>query len=67
MNKVVKIHFPGSKMKDLDLDVSENRIRAESRKLRLFTYLPRTVDHEKGNAKFDSKKEVLIVTLPIVD
>ena len=27
---VVKIHFPGSKLKDLDLDVTERRIRAES-------------------------------------
>ena len=33
---------------------------------RLFTQLPRTVDCDKGAAKFDSKKELLIVTLPIV-
>ena len=65
--QVLKIHFPGSKMKDLDLDVTSNRVKAESKSLRLFTYLPRTVDHEKGNAKFDSKKEVLTITLPIID
>ena len=65
--QVVKIHFPGSKMKDLDLDVCKNRIRAESKDLKLFTYLPRCVDHTKGSAKFDVHKEVLSITLPIVD
>ncbi len=64
---MVKVHFPGCKMKDLNLDVTKNRIRAESRSLRLLTYLPRSVDHERGNAKFDSKRELLIVTLPILD
>lgn len=54
-------------MKDLDLDVTCNRVKAESKSQRLFTYLPRTVDHEKGNAKFDSKREVLTITLPIID
>jgi hypothetical protein len=54
-------------MKDLDLDVTKNRIKAESSTLRLFTYLPRSVDHENGNAKFDSKRELLIVTLPILE
>ena len=64
---VVKVHFPNSKMRDLDLDVTKNRIKVESRTLRLFTYLPVNVFHEKGSAKFDTKKEVLTVTLPIDD
>lgn len=62
---VIKIHFPNSKMRDLDLDVTKNRIKAESRYHRLFTYLPVNVFHEQGNAKFDTKKEVLTITLPI--
>ena len=62
----IKIHFPGSSMKDLDLDVTKSRIKAESKTHRLFTYLPVTVDKDKGNAKFDKAKEVLTVTLPIV-
>mmetsp|Transcript_35525 Transcript_35525/g.36194 ORF Transcript_35525/g.36194 Transcript_35525/m.36194 type:complete len:180 (+) Transcript_35525:166-705(+) len=62
---VVKIHFPGSTMKDLDLDVTKNRIKAESRTLKLFTYLPMPVKHDDGTAKFDPKKEVLTVILPI--
>mmetsp|Transcript_22243 Transcript_22243/g.22944 ORF Transcript_22243/g.22944 Transcript_22243/m.22944 type:complete len:198 (-) Transcript_22243:33-626(-) len=62
---VIKIHFPGSRMRDLDLDVTKNRIKAESRTHKLFTYLPVNVFPDKGDAKFDSKKEVLTVTLPI--
>ena len=63
---VVKIHFPGSTMKALDLDVTKNRIRASSPTHKLFTYLPVDVDGDHGSAKFDARKEVLTVTLPIV-
>ena len=63
----IKIHFPGSTMKDLDLDVTKNRIKAESKTHRLFTYLPVSVDKDKGNARFDKAKEVLTVELPIVE
>lgn len=62
---IIKVHFPNSKMRDLDLDVTRNRIKAESRYHRLFTYLPVNVYPDKGEAKFDSKKEVLTVTLAI--
>ena len=62
---VIKIHFPNSRMRDLDLDVTKNRIKAESRTHKLFTYLPVNVYPDKGDAKFDTKKEVLTVTLPI--
>jgi len=63
---VVKIHFPNSTMKDISLDVTKNRIKATSKTHRLFTYLPVTVEKDKGAAKFDTKKSVLSVTLPIV-
>lgn len=62
---VVKIHFPLSSMKDLDLDVTRHRIKASSRTHHLFTYFPVTVEAEQGNAKFDKQKEVLTITLPI--
>jgi dynein assembly factor 6, axonemal len=62
----IKVHFPGSKLKDLDVDLKPNRIRAESKDLRLFTYLPVTVAADKGEAKFDSAKNVLTVTAPII-
>ena len=63
---IVKVHFPGCTMKELDLDVTKNRIRAESKSFKLFTYLPVNVDHDKGNAKFDKDRCVLTVTLPII-
>jgi hypothetical protein len=63
---VVKVHFPGSTMKDISLDVTKNRIKATSKTHRLFTYLPVTVQKDKGAAKFDSKKNVLSITLPII-
>ena len=53
-------------MKDLDLDVTSKRVKVTSKSHRLFTYLPVTVDDTNGSAKFDPKKEVLIITLPIV-
>lgn len=63
---VVKVHFPKTTMKDLDLDVTNISIKAESKKFRLFTYLPVEVDSKNGKAKFDSKREVLEVSLPIL-
>lgn len=63
---VVKIHFPQSSLRELDLDITKNRVRASSKYHYLFTYLPVDVDPDRASAKFDSKKEVLSVTLPIV-
>ena len=54
-------------MRDLDLDVTKNRIKAESPRHRLFTYLPCAVRHDNGSAQFDASKEVLTVTLPIIN
>ena len=62
----VKVHFPNSKLSDLNVDVKKNRILAESKTLRLFTYLPVSVQDDKGDAKFDSAKSILTVTLPII-
>ncbi len=63
---IIKIHFPGSTLKELDVDVTKNRIKAESKTHFLFTYLPVEVDGDKGDAKFDPKKHVLSITVPIV-
>jgi PIH1 CS-like domain len=54
-------------MKDLDLDVTRDRIKAESPKLKLFTYLPHPVKYDEGKASFDKASEVLTVTLPIIN
>ena len=62
----IKVHFPNSKLSDLNVDVKKNRILAESKTLRLFTYLPVSVEEDKGVAKFDAAKSILSVTLPII-
>jgi dynein assembly factor 6, axonemal len=63
---VVKIHFPKATMKELDLDVTKNRVKAASKTHHLYTYFPVNVDPDNGKAKFDTAKEVLTLTLPIV-
>lgn len=63
---VVRVQFPGHQMRDLDLDVTKNKLRVESRTLLLSTYLPMPCDPDCGSAKWDAKKETLIVTLPIL-
>ena len=63
---VIHIDFPGQKMKDLDLKVEKQKIIAQSPVHRLCTYLPHEVKDDEGEAKWDSKKERLSVTLPIV-
>lgn len=63
---VVKVHFPGYSLKDIDLKVTSQRINANTRSLKLQTYLPVKVDDTNGKATFDPKKEVLTVTLPII-
>ena len=62
----VKVRFPGHQMKDLDLDVTKHKLRAESRTHLLSIFLPHPVDHDQGSAKWDAKKDTLIVTLPII-
>jgi len=63
---VVKVHFPGSNMKEISLDVTKNRIKATSKTHKLFTYLPQAVKKDEGKAEWDPKKSVLSVTLPII-
>lgn len=63
---VVKVHFPGCTLKDLELDVSRERFVAESETHRISMYLPLQVDDKAGDAKWDKAKECLSVTLPII-
>lgn len=64
---VVKVYFPKSRMEDIDLDCTKNRVRASSKHHRMFTYLPRSVNHLKGSAAFDPKTFILSITLPILE
>ena len=64
---VVKVYFPKSRMEDIDLDCTKNRVRANSKHHRMFTYLPRPVNHVKGSAAFDPKTFILSITLPVLE
>lgn len=64
---VVKAYFDGCKMADVDLDVTKNVLKAESKEYRLRVFLPQAVDPDNGNAKFDPKTCILTVTLPILE
>ena len=63
---IVRVQFPGEKLKDLDLKVEKQKIVAQSPKYRLCTYLPHEVREEDGKAEYDAKSETLKVTLPII-
>ena len=63
---VVKIKFPGEQFKDLDLDVQRQHLVAMSSQYKLNLFLPYPVDHKEGKARFEAKKEMLIIDLPII-
>lgn len=63
---VIKIHLPQSKLADLDLNVTMNKIKVASQFHQLVTPLLVNVQHRQVKAKFDSKKEILTVTLPVL-
>lgn len=62
---VYKIHFPDHKHSELDVDVTKTTLTAESSRLKLALYLPQPVHAEKGTAKWDDKKKLLVLTLPV--
>ena len=64
---VVEVRVPGCQFKDLSLDVTATQFLVRSSQYKLFLDLPETVDSDKGVAKFDVDKEILRVTLPIIE
>ncbi len=63
---VIRVKMPGASLKDIDLDVTESKITVQSSVYRLSTYLPHPVKHKEGGAKWDTDKDTLTVTLPII-
>eukprot|EP00238_Polyblepharides_amylifera_P006312 CAMPEP_0196581896 /NCGR_PEP_ID=MMETSP1081-20130531/36260_1 /TAXON_ID=36882 /ORGANISM="Pyramimonas amylifera, Strain CCMP720" /LENGTH=177 /DNA_ID=CAMNT_0041902291 /DNA_START=117 /DNA_END=650 /DNA_ORIENTATION=+ len=64
---ILRVDLPGTaSMAELELDVQATYIRLESPLYKLAMYLPHTVDSEKGQAKWDSKKEALSIIMPII-
>jgi dynein assembly factor 6, axonemal len=64
---VVRVKLgPGARAGDIDLDVTEYKIRVATATHRLATGLPARVRHKDARAAWDGDKGVLTVTLPIV-
>ena len=64
---VLKVTLPNTKLADIDLDVRPTFVRVSAPKYKLKAHLGQKVDENKGNAKWDADKAMLMVTLPIVD
>eukprot|EP00658_Telonema_sp_P-2_P005248 TRINITY_DN11968_c0_g3_i1.p1 TRINITY_DN11968_c0_g3~~TRINITY_DN11968_c0_g3_i1.p1 ORF type:complete len:231 (-),score=79.42 TRINITY_DN11968_c0_g3_i1:88-690(-) len=64
---IVTVELPGvASLEAISLDVTKNTLRVSTPTHRLAMYLPHTVDDKEGNAKWDSDKCELRLTLPIV-
>eukprot|EP00388_Colpodella_angusta_P024377 GDKJ01063794.1.p1 GENE.GDKJ01063794.1~~GDKJ01063794.1.p1 ORF type:complete len:215 (-),score=47.47 GDKJ01063794.1:48-602(-) len=61
----VKIKVPGTTMKQISLDVTDERLIMQGPKHKLNIALPYAVDSDNGSAKFDPRTCVLSVILPI--
>lgn len=64
---VIRIQLPETKGSDLDLDVKRTKLTLRTPKHKLRVHLPKSVDNERGAAKWISDKCVLEVALPVVD
>ena len=64
---VVLVELPGTKFRDVTLDVTETVMTVRSPKFKLNLSLPRRVNSDEGNAKWDGDKFQLRVQLPVVD
>lgn len=62
---LVKIYLPETQLKDISLDVLEDRVLLQAPKHRLNLALPNKVRKDEGNAKWDKLKGILSVTVPI--
>merc|ERR1719502_1282911 len=65
MDLLVKIWLPDTQLKDISLDVLEDRVLLNAPKYRLNVALPHKVKKDSGNAKWDKLAGVLSVVVPI--
>lgn len=61
----VKIQVPGTTMRNISLDVTDERLLMQAPKHKLNIALPYAVDADRGSAKFDPKSCILSIILPI--
>lgn len=62
----IRVHLPGTKYKDLELDVSARTLVVQSSIYFLSLTLPHPVDEKNGKARWDASTEQLSVTVPLV-
>ncbi|CAK0895352.1 unnamed protein product [Prorocentrum cordatum] len=62
---LVKIWLPDTQLKDISLDVLEDRVLLQAPKHRLNLPLPQRVKKDSGNAKWDKVSGLLSVVIPI--
>ncbi|OLP85986.1 hypothetical protein AK812_SmicGene32960 [Symbiodinium microadriaticum] len=62
---LIKIWLPGTQLKDISLDVLEDRILLQAPKHQLNLALPHRVRKDSGNAKWDKLAGMLSVVVPV--
>lgn len=62
---LIKIWLPDTQLKDITVDVLEDRVLLQAPKFRLNAALPHKVVKDSGNAKWDKLKGVLSVVVPV--
>ncbi|KAG5861911.1 hypothetical protein JTB14_019460 [Gonioctena quinquepunctata] len=60
---IISIHLPGESHQNIDLKILKDSLTLVSPRFYLQLPLPHPVDPQKGNAKWDSESQKLIVTL----
>eukprot|EP00931_Biecheleriopsis_adriatica_P103487 TRINITY_DN78312_c0_g1_i1.p1 TRINITY_DN78312_c0_g1~~TRINITY_DN78312_c0_g1_i1.p1 ORF type:complete len:215 (+),score=55.54 TRINITY_DN78312_c0_g1_i1:79-723(+) len=62
---LIKIWLPDTQLKDISLDVLEDRVLLQAPKYQLNLALPHKVKKDSGNAKWDKLAGVLSVVVPV--
>lgn len=62
---LLKVWLPETQLKDISLDVLEDRVILQAPKYRLNVPLPHPVRKDSGNAKWDKMKGMLSVVMTI--
>lgn len=63
---VVTVQLKGEKQSTVTAKIGMRKLELRGSKYRALIYLPHAVEDKKGQAKWDSEKEILKVYLPIV-
>eukprot|EP00756_Hemistasia_phaeocysticola_P022054 Hpha_TRINITY_DN15810_c1_g3::TRINITY_DN15810_c1_g3_i1::g.191304::m.191304 len=65
-NLTYSVPMPPDAVKTLDVDVEERVLRVTATGVNVTAHLPAVVDGDRAQAKYQKKKQVLVVTMPII-